>query len=140
MAKSSIPIWFAIPVLGLIGQFAVAQTSPTAADSMNLPQNPVDADNTKSNRNDPSNMNQTADKQPNNATDMELTQTIRRSVTADKNLSTYAHNVKIVTANGTVTLNGVVRSDGEKAEVGRKAAAVVGTDHVVNELKVTSTK
>jgi hyperosmotically inducible protein len=140
MAKSSIPLLFVIPVLGLGGQFAVAQTSPTTPDSMKSTQNPVNPDNTKSNRDDPSNMDQTADQQPNNATDMDLTQRIRRSVTADKNLSTYAHNVKIVTANGTVTLNGVVRSEDEKAEVGRKAAAVAGTDHVVNELKVTSTK
>jgi len=97
-------------------------------------------DNTKSNREDPSNMNQTADRQPNNTTDMDVTRRIRSSVIADKNLSTYGHNVKIVTANGTVTLNGVVRSDDEKAEIGSKAASVVGKDHVVNELKVTEAK
>lgn len=67
-----------------------------------------------------------------------MTQQIRRSVTADKNLSTYGHNVKIVTADGRVTLNGVVRSDDEKAEIGAKAASVVGKDHVTNELKVAT--
>ena len=69
-----------------------------------------------------------------------MTRRIRSSVTADKSLSTYGHNVKIVTANGTVTLNGVVRSDDEKAEIGAKAAAIAGKDHVVNDLKVAPTK
>jgi hyperosmotically inducible periplasmic protein len=76
----------------------------------------------------------------NDSTDVELTQRIRRSVTADKNLSAYGHNVKIVSANGTVTLNGVVRTDAEKAEIGMKAASVAGKDHVVNEIKVAPPK
>lgn len=134
--------WFvSIPVLVLGGQLAIAQTAPTEAGSaMQSTNKPVAPDNTKSNREDPSNGNQTADRQPNNTTDMDVTRRIRRSVVADKNLSTYGHNVKIVTANGTVTLNGVVRSNDEKAEIGLKAASVVGKDHVVNELKVTPTK
>ena len=71
---------------------------------------------------------------------MDLTRRIRSSVTADKNLSTYGHNVKIVTTNGTVTLNGVVRSNDEKSEIGAKAAAVVGKGNVINDLKVTPSK
>ncbi len=96
----------------------------------------VAPDNTKSNKQNPSNMNQTADNQTNNSADMDITRRIRRSVTSDQNLSTYGHNVKIVSANGTVTLNGVVRTDAEKAEIGMKAASVVGKDHVANEIKV----
>ena len=48
--------------------------------------------------------------------------------------------MKIVTANGTVTLNGVVRTDDEKVEIGMKAASVVGRDHVVNDIKVAPSK
>jgi len=141
MTRSNISLFVAIPVLLLGGQLAVAQTSPTDAGSAMQSANKTAApDNTKSNREDPSNMNQTADRQPNNTTDMDVTRRIRSSVIADKNLSTYGHNVKIVTANGTVTLNGVVRSDDEKTEIGSKAASVVGKDHVVNELKVTEAK
>ena len=55
---------------------------------------------------------------------------------ADKALSTYAHNVKIVAVSGTVTLNGVVRSEQEKSTLEMKAAAVAGKDHVINDLKV----
>ncbi len=127
------------PVLAFSGSWAIAQTMPTTAGAPAVSTTtPVSPDNTRSNKQDPSNTSQTADAQPNNAADMEVTQRIRRSVTADKNLSTYGHNVKIVTSNGKVTLNGVVRSDIEKAEIGAKAASVVGKDHVANELKVAT--
>ena len=45
----------------------------------------------------------TADGQSNAASDIKITQQIRKSVIADKHLSTYAHNVKIVAVNGAVT-------------------------------------
>jgi hyperosmotically inducible protein len=77
-----------------------------------------------------------ADGQSNSPADLKLTQTIRRSVMADKALSLDAHNVKIVTINGHVTLNGVVRSDAEKASVEAKAVNAAGAANVVNALKV----
>ena len=81
-------------------------------------------------------MSATADTQSNHSSDVDLTKRIRQSVVADKSLSTYAHNVKIVTLNGSVTLNGVVRSDEEKNAVEMKAAAIAGKDKVTNALKV----
>jgi hyperosmotically inducible periplasmic protein len=77
-----------------------------------------------------------ADGQMNDAQDLKTTQLIRRSVIADKELSLDAHNVKIVTVRGRVTLNGVVRSDAEKASVAAKAVNVAGLDNVANDLKV----
>jgi osmotically-inducible protein OsmY len=77
-----------------------------------------------------------ADGQKNDAQDLKTTQSIRRSVIADKHLSPDAHNVKIVTVHGHVTLNGVVRSDAEKASLAAKAVKVVDIDNVVNDLKV----
>jgi hyperosmotically inducible protein len=77
-----------------------------------------------------------ADGQSNRPRDLQLTQTIRRSVMADKALSVDAHNVKIVTVNGHVTLNGVVRSDAEKSAVIAKAVTVAGADNVLDALKV----
>jgi osmotically-inducible protein OsmY len=136
MTKPTTSSFLAATLLVLGIQFAIAQSSPTDSSSAPSMAKPVAPDNTKSNKQDPSNMNQTADNQMNNSTDMDITRRIRRSVSDDKNLSTYGHNVKIVSANGTVTLNGVVRTDGEKAEIGMKAASVVGNDHVVNEIKV----
>jgi hyperosmotically inducible periplasmic protein len=77
-----------------------------------------------------------ADGQTNEAQDLKTTQSIRRRVMADKEFSLDAHNVKIVTVQGHVTLNGVVGSDAEKASVVAKAVNVVGIDNVVNDLKV----
>ena len=82
----------------------------------------------------------TADGQSSTPTDLSITQQIRKSVVADKHLSMYAHNVKIVTVNGSVTLNGVVRSEAERRDVETKAQAVVGKDKVTNHVKVAPAK
>jgi osmotically-inducible protein OsmY len=140
MSKPAISSFLAIPLLVLGIEVAIAQTGPSDQSAANSMDRAVPTDNTKSNKQDPSNRDQTADKQLNNSTDLDFTRRIRRDVTADKNLSPYGHNVKIVSANGTVTLNGVVRTDAEKAEIGMKAASVVGKEHVVNEIKVAPAK
>jgi hyperosmotically inducible periplasmic protein len=100
----------------------------------------VALDNAKSNQVDASNKTATADGQANNAADLDLTRRIRQSVMADKSLSTYARNVKIVTINGHVTLNGVVRSEEEKGTVESKAANIAGGDKVTDDLKVAPSK
>jgi hyperosmotically inducible protein len=128
MNRAVILIICALPVV-LATERALAQTSASTAP-----------DNTKSNKEDSSNRATTADMQNNDAGDLDLTQRIRSSVIADKNQSTYGHNVKIVTVNGTVTLNGVVRTADEKSQVGAKAAAIAGKEHVVNDLKVQPQK
>lgn len=99
----------------------------------------VAPDNAKSNKVDTSNAT-TADSQTNNAADLDLTKRIRQSVMADKSLSTYAHNIKIVTVNGSVTLNGVVRSEDEKGAVEMKAANIAGKNKVTSELKIAPSK
>ena len=48
----------------------------------------------------------------------------------DKSLSTYAHNVKIITQNGMVTLKGPVHSAEEKQAIESKATAVAGDGKV----------
>lgn len=68
----------------------------------------------------------TADQQKDNRSDREITQQIRRSLVKDKSLSTYGHNVKIITQNGLVTLRDPVRSDEEKRTIEAKAAEVAG--------------
>jgi osmotically-inducible protein OsmY len=56
---------------------------------------------------------------------------------ADKSLSTYAHNIKIISQNGSVTLKGAVKSDDEKKSVVAKAVAVVGSaDKVTDQVSV----
>ncbi len=101
---------------------------------------PPSPDNTRSNKADPSDRQATSDMQRNDATDTELTKRIRQSVMADNTLSTYAHNVKIVAVNGTVTLNGVVRTAAEKNEIGKKATSIAGEGHVIDNLKLVPPK
>ncbi len=78
----------------------------------------------------------TADNQPNATEDRLTTQKVRKAIIADKGLSTYAHNVKIITENGTVTLKGPVKSDDEKQKVAADAAGVVAQDKLVNQITV----
>jgi osmotically-inducible protein OsmY len=72
-----------------------------------------------------------------NAADRDNTAKIRRSVMADKSLSSYAHNVKIISQNGTVTLKGPVRSDEEVRSIVSNATDVIGRpDKVINQMSV----
>jgi hyperosmotically inducible protein len=94
------------------------------------------ADNTKVNQRDRSDAEATADKQKENSTDRQLTQQIRKALVKDKSLSTYGHNVKVISQNGMVTLKGPVKSEEEKQAIEAKAAQIAGADKVTNELEV----
>ena len=93
-------------------------------------------DNTGVNKADRAKGAVTADQQKENAADRELAKKIRQAVVADKSLSTYAHNVKIVAQNGQVTVKGPVRSEQEKTAVAAKATEIAGAGKVTNELTV----
>jgi len=100
--------------------FAQAGTAQTAPDNSNQNKNHAE----------------TADNQTNAKSDRATTQKIRKAIMADKSLSTYAHNVKIITTDGAVTLKGPVQSEDEKQKVATEAASVVSPDKVTNELTV----
>jgi hypothetical protein len=70
------------------------------------------------------------------AIDTDLADRVRRSVEADRNLSTYAAKINIVASHRNVRLSGLVQNEGEKAQIGSKAAAIAGQRHVVNDLQV----
>ena len=94
-------------------------------------------DNTKVNKRDRAKGAVTADQQKENTGDRELTQKIRKSLTADKSLSPYGHNIKVVAQDGTVTLKGPVKSDDEKKTIVTKAEEIAGAGKVTDELSVT---
>lgn len=95
-------------------------------------------DNTKVNKGDRSAQSTNADKAiHNNLSDRQVERHIRREIVKDKNLSMYAHNVKIVSANGKVTLRGPVRSEEEKQTVEQIAKKYAADQNVINELTVT---
>ena len=78
----------------------------------------------------------TADQESNAKSDVELTRRIRRAVVKDHSLSMLAHNVKIVSANGSVTLRGPVKTEEEKTAIASKAQAIAGAGNVNNQLEV----
>ena len=79
----------------------------------------------------------TADQQKMNAEDRNLTAKIRRSVVADKSLSVYAHNIKIISRDGIVTLKGPVRSEDEVKSIVAKAIGITNSsEKVVNQMSV----
>jgi osmotically-inducible protein OsmY len=98
------------------------------------------SDNTKTNQRDRATGEPTADQGKNNQSDRDIMQKIRKSVVDDKSLSTYGHNVKIISQNGKVTLKGPVRSDDERQTIERKAKDVAGDGNVVNQLTVKPKK
>jgi hyperosmotically inducible protein len=103
-------------------------------------QNPPQPDNTKVNQQERAQDAVTADQQKENRADRDLTRQIRKSVIADKSLSTYAHNVKIIAQNGAVTVKGPVRSEDERKAIVAKAEAVAGAGKVTDQLSVKSTQ
>jgi len=114
-------------------------TLTLAASSIALPVavNAQAPDNTKVNKQDREAGQPTADQQKLDKSDREMTKHIRQSIMADKSLSTYAHNVKIISQNGAVTLKGPVKSDDEKTAVIAKAVAVAGSaDKVTDQITV----
>ena len=109
-----------LPILS----FGQDQPSPPAASS---------PDNSAQNKTD----SPTADQQSEATSDRMMTKKIRQSLVADKSLSTYGHNVKIITKDGMVTLKGPVQSEDEKSAIATKAAEVAGSpDKVTNQLTV----
>jgi len=78
----------------------------------------------------------TADKQLNNQTDLQITRQVRRTIIADKSLSTYGHNIKIITRNGAVTLKGPVHSAQEKQTLVADAQGAAGSGTVTDQITV----
>jgi osmotically-inducible protein OsmY len=79
----------------------------------------------------------TASDQSNDPTDLRLTQEIRKALVDDDSLSTNAHNVKVITNGGVVTLRGPVDDAAEAARVVAVAERVAGGNRVRNELQVS---
>ena len=78
----------------------------------------------------------TADTQSQAKGDLVITQKIRRAVVKDKSLSLLAHNCKIITQHGAVTLRGQVKTELERTTIGDIAAGVAGADKVTNQLTI----
>jgi hyperosmotically inducible protein len=93
------------------------------------------AENTQRNVRDQGNTTLTPEDQLQNESDLQITATIRQAITDDDSLSVNAHNVKIITRNGTVTLRGPVDSEAEKTRLQAIAQKTSGVNQVDNQLE-----
>jgi len=112
--------------------------TPKPASSFSLQQD--QADNAKMNKGDANKDAITADQQKMNPTDRAITQKIRAEIIKDKSLSTYAHNIKIITQDGKVTLRGPVRTQDEKTNVEGKATTIAGDGKVTSQIEIAPPK
>ena len=100
----------------------------------------TDADNSAKNERDRDKKTLTPGDQSETPEDRKLTQTIRQAVMKDKSLTMTAKNVKIITAQGKVTLRGPVKSAEEKTKINDLAKAAAGEVPVDNQLEVKAAK
>jgi len=122
----------------LIGILLMAAALSPAAHAQST-QTPPKPDNSAVNKQDRSPDAVTADQQKMNPADRALSDKIRQAVMADRSLSAYAHNVKIISQDGTVTLKGPVRSDEERQSIIAKAVQATGSEQkVVNQMTIAS--
>ena len=124
-------LWIVVPSLLFAGSVLAG---PIPQEQQPAP------DNTKTNQGDASKNAKTADQQKMNPADRETTKKIRSALMDDKSLSTYAHNIKIITTDGMVTLKGPVRSEDEKSAIEAKARQIAGDSNVTNNLTVAPPK
>ena len=105
-----------------------------------LAQDTPAADNTSKNQRDRSGETETSGDQSNSPEDVKITAAIRRAVVEDNSLSATAKNVKIITADGTVTLRGPVQNEAEKAKIAELAQSAAGNAKIDNQLEVKASK
>jgi osmotically-inducible protein OsmY len=97
-------------------------------------------DNTAINKRDRSSEANTSGDQSNSSADLKVTQDIRRALMKDSELSMTAKNIKIVTADGQVTLRGPVNTAQEKTKIAQIAKSAAGGAQVVDQLDVKGSK
>ena len=98
------------------------------------------ADNTEKNQRDRSGETRTPGDQSNSSEDVKITAAIRSAIFKEDSLSATAKNVKIITADGTVTLRGPVQNAAEKAKIAELAQSAAGNAKIDNQLGVKASK
>ena len=93
-------------------------------------------DNTAINERDRSDETKTSGDQSNSSTDLKTTRAIRQALMKDGELSMTAKNIKVITANGHVTLRGPVKTAQEKAKIDQLAKSAAGGAQIDNQLDV----
>ena len=112
----------------ILGAFGLASPWPRSSSQ--------NSENAQVNRPSNSPSSASEDEQAQSTKDRELARKIRRAVVADKTLSIYAHNIKIIARDGVVTLKGAVRSAQEKNAITAKATQIAGANNIKDEVTV----
>ena len=131
--------------ISIVLSIAVAATAASysgvayAADDDADPEAATDyePDNTGRNVRDRDDRLPTSGDQSESEHDRQLTQKIRQAIVEDDSLSTSAHNVKIITIDGVVTLRGPVKNSEERNAIGAMAVKIAGASKVKNQLEPT---
>ncbi|OQW69743.1 MAG: transporter [Proteobacteria bacterium ST_bin11] len=92
-------------------------------------------DNTQNNLRDKDNTTLTAEDQNESKADLKITAQIRKAVLKDKSLSLDAHNAKIITRNGVVTLRGPVATTDESIKLQKICRETAGVVQLDNQLE-----
>lgn len=134
--RSSIMV--SIAAGAVLAGYAVLASAAEPRDTADRSENAADypADNTGRNARDRDGRTLTSEDQSEKKADRELTQKIRQAVMDDESLSTSAHNVKIISVDGVVTLRGPVHSAKEKNAIAAKATKIAGAGKVKNQLEI----
>ena len=98
---------------------------------------PIDRTNTGVNVRDRDSTAKTPLDQNENKADIDITAEIRKRVVESK-MSVNAHNVKIITQDGMVTLRGPVKTEEEKRTIEQIALTAAGANKVDNQLEVNN--
>ena len=93
-------------------------------------------DNTTVNKRDADGATKTPIDQKENKADIDRTAEIRKRIVDTPDMSINAQNVKVITADGKVTLRGPVISETERETIVKIATAVAGEGNVDNQLEV----
>ena len=96
----------------------------------------AEPDNTAINERDRSGETKTSGDQSNSSADLKTTQAIRQALMKDGELSMTAKNIKVITANGHVTLRGPVKTAQEKTKIDQLAKSASGGAQIDNQLDV----
>jgi osmotically-inducible protein OsmY len=123
---------------GLIVSF-ISLAAAATAGAQEAPKAPA-SDNTKVNKRDRAASQRTADQAKETTSDRDIMQKIRKAIVEDKSLSTYAHNIKVISEHGKVTLKGPVHSEEERKAIEEKAVEVAGSGNVTNRISVKGDK
>lgn len=123
-------------VLGSATAMGVTSVTHSSSSSAMKYAATQDADNTDLNTRDKSGDTLTPQKQPNSESDVEVLAAVRSAIVDDKNLSTAAHNVKIMVVKGVVTLRGPVKNAHEKTRLEELSRTVAGVVSIDNQLDI----